>query len=299
MHDFQDDYMMDIIQHSTMWETVLQGENWRGHLQFQTPSRDNLDVDMVVVPVSRDTGRVFIAVLRDISEQRKLDNMKAQFIADAAHDLGNPLAIMTLKMYLLKQQPQYLDRHLPVLEQQLARLNALVDDLLIVSRLDRRVLKFIPYPTQLNDIVRSVLAGQLTLAEKKQIDLQVELSHNLPLILGDDSQLQRVFVNLLANAINYTPENGQIRVQTQVDGRQVILTIKDTGIGISPDEIERIFDRFFRGSHASGTADGTGLGLSIVYEILSLHDASIEVDSQLNEGSEFRLYFNIDKPSTG
>ena len=297
MREFSGYYELDVLKHEGMWREIEQGNNWRGQLQYQTPNGHTIDVDMSVVAVQRKEGTVYISVLRDISEQRKLDRMKAQFIADAAHDLGNPLAILTLKLYLLKEQPEQLMKHLPTIDRQVIRLNALVEDLLVVSRLDRKVLPFSPEATQVNDLVLNILQNQQLLAEEKQIDIHFDPLPTLPKILADEKQIQRVIVNLVFNAINYTPQGGQITIQTaHIEDDQVCLSIKDTGIGIPEDELNRVFDRFFRGVHASGTADGTGLGLSIVQEIMGLHGGRVEVDSTLGEGSEFRLYFNIAPP---
>lgn len=292
---FQHDQPADGIMYQEMWRALRRGENWRGNLRYKINANQSFELDIVVVAVTNNEEDVYVAVLRDISEQRKLDNMKTQFIADVAHDLSNPLAVMTLKTYLIKAQPHELDRHLPVLEQQIERLNALVEDLLVVSRLDRRVISFKPKPSQVNHIVQNVVVSQTDLAARKQITLHSELSEGLPLIHVDVDQLQRVIVNLVANALNYTPVRGQIWIKTFRQENQVVIVVKDTGIGISSEEQARIFDRFFRGSKSANIADGTGLGLSIVLEILNLHHASIEVDSEPSVGSEFRLYFNIDE----
>lgn len=204
-----------------MWTAILSGEAWRGVLQNKRKNGDLFDAELTVAPVldAQNRAHYFVGVQRDVTEIRKLEAMKQQFIANAAHDLSNPLTTLQLHLSALKRAPQRFDKYLPIMEEQIERLSKLVSDLLTVSRLDRGVLEIKARPTQLNHLVHHVVETQTTLMDHKGLALQVELDPSDPIVIADPQQFERVIVNLLSNAIAYTPQGGKIHVSTVAEDR--------------------------------------------------------------------------------
>ncbi len=246
--------------------------------------------------VGKDVTARHLANERLAAYNREQDRMQVlqDFIRDASHDLKTPLSTINTSIYLLRKY-MTTDKQLQQLiklESHVERLSNLIDDMFDMSRLDlidsldRRDLNLIP---SLND---AVLSHQFT-ANAKQITLINNTSVDELTVYADISALQQVFNNIIENAILYTPEEGHIVVTGYIDGDGVTVTIKDTGMGISDDELPYIFDRFYRGDKArsTSTSASTGLGLSIARKIMALHGGTIEVESQVGVGSCFYIKF--------
>jgi len=275
-----------------MWAALRAGKLWKGDLFNQRKDGSTYQGELTVVPVylSNDQMQGFVGVMRDVTEHRELDSLKERFIADAAHDLGNPVTVLTTTLYLLRKNPAQLEQRLPVLDYQIKRLNLLVRDLLTISRLDRGHQFSEIEPIDLAQLTEQVIQAQHALALEKQIDLRFTLQPNLPPIKGDIQAIERVIVNLISNALTYTPAGGWVEVRiSNLDHALIDLQVKDTGIGIAPHEIKQIFKRFFRSDQARQTADGTGLGLSIVEKIVEQHGGSVSVESKVGLGSTFSV----------
>ncbi|CAG0955113.1 partial Alkaline phosphatase synthesis sensor protein PhoR, partial [Anaerolineae bacterium] len=236
----------------------------------------------------------YVGVQRDVTALRELDALKERFVADAAHDLGNPVAVLNTSLYMLRHAPAQLEQRLPILEYQVKRLDALVKDLLTISQLDREVELVDPNYIPFAQLVGQIVQGQQLLAAQKQIHLTADLPDDTPPLIGEVQAIERVIVNLVANALTYTPDGGQVHVRVNRQQDEIIFSVKDTGIGISPTELTRIFDRFYRTPSARRKTAGTGLGLPIVKKIVELHGGRIEVESEEGKGSEFRVYFPIE-----
>jgi PAS domain S-box-containing protein len=281
--------------YNDLWRTISAGEVWSGLLFNQRKDGVEYDSFSTIVPVleADDTIRNYVEVHRDITQERKLIAMKEAFIANAAHDLGNPVAVLQTSLHLLKRNPAQLEKRIGIIETQVERLFALIRDLLTVSRLDRQMMVLELAPLDVNALIEPVIQAQKALAEERGQRLTFIPYTPLPSILGDYEQLERVVVNLISNAMNYTPLGGQIEVETQIEQSQVVIIIKDTGIGIAPADMPQIFDRFFRCDNAKLTMHGTGLGLAIVHDIVNLHHGTITVESNLNAGTTFSVRLPI------
>ena len=241
-----------------------------------------------------------VVVLRDISRLQELDRMKDLFVSNVSHELRTPLANLKLYLSLLQHgRPERRANYLSVMEREVARLERLIVDLLDLSRLQseqRQSRPQIREPIDLHHLIETVIQDNSALAESKQQRLLYENPDSaLPGLLGNRDQVVRMLTNLVANAINYTPEGGLIVVRSRIqayeqdDPKWVMIEVTDTGIGIPTDELSKIFERFYRGSNVNPNIPGTGLGLAIIKEIIDLHDGQIEVESQPNQGSTFRL----------
>ncbi|MCZ7547496.1 MAG: ATP-binding protein [Anaerolineae bacterium] len=236
-----------------------------------------------------------VVVVRDITRLYELDRLKSQFVSTVSHELRTPLTNIKLYLSLLQQgKPERQQSYIQVIDRESRRLERLVADLLDLSRLERQAE---PPQREMLDIacvINAVLDNYAIQAELKRQTLAFVPDGLLPTVNADRNQLIQVFTNLVGNAVQYTPEGGRVTVRAcatgRVDAPAVCVAVSDTGPGIPPEEIDRIFDRFYRGSNvAADAAPGTGLGLAIVREIINLHCGTIEVSSQVGEGSTFTV----------
>jgi len=257
---------------------------------------DQLVVDIYAASLSNDEGEPIgaVLVLNDITELENLERVRTDFVANASHELKTPItAIRGLTETLLGDdeiEKETVTSFIERVHAQSLRLSQLVGDLMTISRLESSQAgeEF----TRINfaDLARQAArAGQVTAEEKGQ-DLDVELPDTEVMVWGDRQNLSQLLDNLIDNAIKYTPNDGSITVKVSKDDENAILQVTDTGIGISPQFQQRVFERFYRVDKArSQSLGGTGLGLSIVKNIAEKHGGSISVKSQLGSGSSFTI----------
>ncbi len=216
-----------------------------------------------------------------------------QFIANAAHELRSPLASLLATVEAILRMPfdrQNLYPMLNTVERQGRRLSHLIADLLLLSRLEQDTVSKPFKPCCLNDIVSDLSEEFLELAVASNLQLSSDVPNQLIYVFGHEQQLYRLVSNLIANAIQYTPTGGSVYISLKQRARTAIIIVKDTGIGISPTEQHRIFERFYRvNSDRSRQTGGTGLGLAIAQAIALKHRAYVRVESELGQGSIFRL----------
>lgn len=228
-----------------------------------------------------------------------LDHLKSRFVSDVSHELRTPVSSLKLYLDLLERNPSgNREKYMRVLQTQTERLQDLIENILDLSRLELGRERVKLEITQVNEVVAQVVAAYQLRAQGKGLILTFTPAENLPLILGEPNQLAQVVTNLVANSLNYTTE-GYVLVHTiyHTKDDQVSLEITDTGSGIPPEDRPHIFQRFYRGSqHRQGGIPGTGLGLAIVKEIVDIHRGHIEVESEVNRGTVFRLYFPAYRP---
>ena len=248
-------------------------------------------------PISeKDPSLGAVVVLSDVSRLRELDRMKTQFVSNVSHELRTPISNVKLYLSLLERgKPEKRARYLEVLQQESTRLENLIENLLDLSRLDAGRAQVIPRPIELQDLLMNLIEIHRQTAAAKDLHLETQFPTAIPPANGDRNQIIQVLSNLIANAISYTPPGGKITTRlgtAEVEGcPYVTITVADNGIGISPDELPHIFDRFFRGEQARVLAvPGTGLGLAIVKEIVELHQGRIKVESELGQGSTFTVW---------
>ncbi len=251
-------------------------------------------------PISEEAPSLgAVVVLSDVSRLRELDRMKTQFVSNVSHELRTPISNVKLYLSLLERgKPEKRTRYLEVLRQESTRLENLIENLLDLSRLDAGRAQIIPRPIALQDLLENLVEIHRQTAAAKDLHLETQFPPTVPPANGDRNQIIQVLSNLIANAISYTPPGGEIAVRlgtAETEGRPyVTITVADSGIGIPPDELPHIFDRFFRGEQTQVlTVPGTGLGLAIVKEIVELHQGRIEVESELSQGSSFTIWLPV------
>ncbi len=246
------------------------------------------------VPLEFDgRRRGVVAVFHDISDMKKLENMRRDFVANVSHELRTPVTVIkgyaeTLLLGALESDPQRARRFTEVILAHSERLTSLINDILTLSRLEAKgaaleLTSLDPAPA----IQQAVhLLEDRAAAEK--IDLQVDLPAELPQVMANPGSLEQVLVNLLDNAVKYTPGGGTVRVFCEDAGVFLKIAVADSGVGIAFKDQQRIFERFYRVDEGrSREQGGTGLGLAIVKHIVQLHGGEVSVSSDLGKGTTF------------
>ena len=235
-----------------------------------------------------------VVVLHDITDLRKLERVRRDFVANVSHEFRTPLtAIQGFSETLLggaMNDPQNRDRFLGIILEHARRLARLTDDLLMLSKMDADRLELELRPLPVEQLVAGCVETAQPRAVEKDLRLSVNLGKKLPDIAGDRRRLTEVLQNLLDNAIQYTPAGGQIMVSAEKRDGEVVFTVSDTGIGIPQADQPRIFERFYRVDVArSREVGGTGLGLSIAKHLMEAHGGRLWVESEVGQGSQFHF----------
>lgn len=240
--------------------------------------------------IEKPTGA--IVVLHDVTELRRLERVRQDFVANVSHEFKTPLtAIQGFSETLLGgaiDDPKNNRRFLEIIRDHAIRLARLTDDLLKLARIEAGKLEVQFFPVGVLDLVERCAETALLKADRKKIALEIDVPAALPPVRGDAGLLRDVLQNLLDNAIQYTPAGGNVHVSAAAREREIVLTVADTGIGIPLADQERIFERFYRVDAArSREAGGTGLGLSIAKHIVEVHGGRLLVESEVGAGSKF------------
>ncbi|WZE72371.1 two-component system histidine kinase PnpS [Macrococcus sp. CCM 2573] len=251
--------------------------------------------DAAVVPVlSKKRKRIegIVIVLHDITQLKILEQMRKDFVANVSHELKTPItSIKGFTETLLdgaKEDKDTLEMFLDIILKESNRIQVLVSELLELSKIEQAN-HFNMVKVNLPQKVFNSVEVVYPLAEKKNIKFNLELEKNL-FVLAEPSKLKQVMINLLSNAINYSPEDAEVTVKAYLKADECIVEIIDQGIGIAPEETTRIFERFYRVDKArSRDSGGTGLGLAIVKHIIEVFNGEIDVESELGKGSTFRI----------
>jgi len=235
-----------------------------------------------------------VVVLHDITDLRKLERVRRDFVANVSHEFRTPLtAIQGFSETLLggaMNDPQNRDRFLGIILEHARRLARLTDDLLMLSKMDADRLELELRRLPVEQLVAGCVETAQPRAVEKDLRLSVNLGKKLPDIAGDRRRLTEVLQNLLDNAIQYTPAGGQIMVSAEKYDGEVVFTVSDTGIGIPQADQPRIFERFYRVDVArSREVGGTGLGLSIAKHLMEAHGGRLWVESEVGQGSQFHF----------
>ncbi len=233
-----------------------------------------------------------VMVLHDITEIRRLERARRDFIANISHEFKTPLtAIQGFAETLLGgalDDAQNRTRFLEIIREHALRLGRLTDDLLKLAQIEAGQMRREERPVSVSGIIDPCVEVTRIKADKKGLSLEVDYGENLPQLSGDIQSFQEILQNLLDNAVRYTPPGGKIHVTAAVDGSDVVLSVADTGIGILKADQDRIFERFYRADAArSRESGGTGLGLSIVRHLVEANGGRIRVESEVGQGSTF------------
>ena len=227
--------------------------------------------------------------VRDVSERARLEALKTEFVATASHELRSPLTSIKGFVELLERGSELGDRErefVQIIRVSTDRLVELVDDLLDLARIEAGQVEISPRPIDFAEVVEETVRLMGPRLREKRQHLSVDAPPDLPPVLADPVRLREIATNLLTNAHTYTPEGGHVSVRVGTDGGLLALQIADDGPGIDPLEVDRVFDRFYRGAGQT-RGGGTGLGLSIVKSLVDAHGGTIEVHSAPGRGTTF------------
>jgi two-component system phosphate regulon sensor histidine kinase PhoR len=250
--------------------------------------------DVLAAPLPGDPPPGIVLVLRDISELKRVEQMRQQFIANVSHELKTPLS--SIKAYtetLLAgalNDPQHAERFLQRIDEQAGRLHQLILDMLTLARIESREAALELADVPVARVIRRCLADYEPQAAAREVTLADSACDDSLLVRADEEALRQILGNLVDNAIKYTPAAGRVSVSCRADGASAVIEVADTGAGIPPEHHARLFERFYRVDKArSRELGGTGLGLAIVKHLCQAMGGSVSVTSQVGKGSVFAV----------
>jgi PAS domain S-box-containing protein len=263
---------------------------------LERSDRRPVPVGITYAPLLSPEGQLIniVATVRDISHFREADEIKSTFISVVSHELKTPVALIKGYAGTLRREDATWDRavvqdSLAVIEDEADRLTELIENLLDATRLQSGTLSLNRTDLALEMTAERVVE-RFTVQSPNHTFL-VDFPADFPVILGDEDRLEQVLYNLFSNAVKYSPEGGEIRINAQARVEQVILCVSDQGTGIAPGDIPYIFDRFYRASEASKRTKGTGLGLFLARAVVEAHGGRIWVDPMPDQGA--RICFSL------
>lgn len=281
----------NLVRHPRFKEYFAQG-NYAEPLEIPSPGNDRIRIQMLI---TRYGNNEHLMLVRDVTRIHQLEQMRKDFVANVSHELRTPLTVIfgyleTLLDNCEEVNPRWV-RALQQMHQQGSRMQTLLNDLLLLAKLEATDYPSDSQPVAVSTLLKTIThdAQALSANNNHQITLDIESDTGLK---GSESELRSAFSNLIFNAVKYTPAAGTIRIRWWRDIRGAHLSVQDSGIGIEPKHLPRLTERFYRvdTSRASNTG-GTGLGLAIVKHVLLRHRGTLEINSVTGKGSVFVCHF--------
>ncbi|OQY22145.1 MAG: hypothetical protein B6I35_06790 [Anaerolineaceae bacterium 4572_32.2] len=291
------DWMETISGWAEHPETYTVGE----YLAAQLDTGDRV-VSVHLAPVlTSDEFLGTVSVFRDVTANVEAEKAKTEFVSTVSHELRTPmtsikgyadLLLMGAVGALTNKQQDFLS----IIKDNADRLTALVNELLDISRIESGRVEISPNVMNVEDITSRVLTAMKNRVKEKELVLRQDIPPDLPIVSADADRVIQILTNLVANACQYTPSGGEIVVSARAHDGKVHIAVQDTGIGIAPKDLDKIFDRFFRADDSLvQEVSGTGLGLAIVKSLVEMHGEQIWVESELEKGSTFTFTLAIAK----
>jgi len=256
----------------------------------------------VQASVAQKESVAAVLVFHDVTNLKRLERVRKDFVANVSHELRTPLT--SIKGYIealidgAKDDPEKFGEFLKIIQKHTDQLNILLYDLLQLSTIESGQYQWRHVAVSVSEMIEKAVHLLRPTAEKKRQTISIDCQADIGTVNGDADKLTQVLINLIDNAIKYTPEGGEISIQARPVENTVKFAVADTGIGIPPREIPRIFERFYRVDRARSRAmGGTGLGLSIVKHIVEAHGGTVSVESEMGEGSRFVVSLPIRSPA--
>ncbi|MBR3152495.1 MAG: PAS domain-containing protein [Clostridia bacterium] len=271
-------------------EKVIYLENWTSTESRVSFGEKTLNLFFAPFKDENDRPGGVIIVIQDITEHVKLDMMRTEFVADVSHELKTPItSILGYADTLLEGEcdEEISKKFLERISDQAKRMSVLVTDLLTLSRYDSDMVVTQKTEFDLGELVKNTYDNLIFEIEKKKQKAECFVTADVPYVYADRAGIERVVTNILTNAIKYTPEGGEIKIYVGFVYNDAYIKIIDTGIGIPEEDLEKIFERFYRVDKArTREMGGTGLGLAIAKEIIERNDSRIDIKSELGKGTE-------------
>ena len=278
-------------------------------IRRQEPQRDSVEIirggaepremEITAVPFGEKSDvKGAVILFRDVTHFRKVEKMRRDFVANVSHELRTPLSILRGYLETLlddpDQPPGELRRILEIMERHSKRLNALVEDVLSLARLESPGIELNRSEVDLPELLHGIMRDWEKRFASKQLKSHLNFPGNLPRLSADETRLQELIYNLLDNAVKYSKPGGTVSLRAELAGDSVRISVADQGLGISPNDLPRIFERFYRADKSrSGEQSGTGLGLSIVKHIAQLHGGTVEAESVLGKGTTISVVLPV------
>ena len=275
-------------------QTLRTDQFSQSEITLSNPPRQ---VEVSGVPMKNQSGLVIL--FRDVTELRRADRIRSDFVANVSHELRTPLSILRGYIETLLDDPETspdeMRRILQVMDRHSKRLGLIANDLLTLARLESPTPDLQLSDVALDNLLRNVTHDWQERFGEKNLKATLDIASGLPSVRADETRLHEVLYNLLDNAVKYSREGDEIRLCARTIDGAVALSVSDSGPGISPEDLPRIFERFYRGDKArSRELGGTGLGLSIVKHIAQLHGGRVEAKSELGKGTTIEVMLPAD-----
>ena len=282
------------IFRNSEFKKYLDGENYETPLQIDTENYIN-HIEVKIIPFGRYQK---LLTARDISAMLKNELVRKEFVSNFTHELKTPLTVITGFIETLDQPKNSLSKDtkeiFTLMSDQANRMKDLINDLLLLSNIEASLNKNRSEKISVKRLFENIKVSTTKINKKKQ-KIKFEIDNELN-IYGSKSEIQSAFTNLISNAVRYTPEKGNILITWHLINNLPIMEVTDSGVGIPKNKINRITERFYRvDEDRSRSSGGTGLGLSIVKNIMLQHQGQLEISSELNNGSTFKLIFPKDR----
>nr|WP_026681414.1 HAMP domain-containing sensor histidine kinase [Priestia megaterium] len=297
--DYQGYLYYDVLDNEIIHETVQKTFLYERNVKEEFTHFKGIDkfyIEIVGAPIFNDRNMLkgAVLVLYDITEMKKLELMRKDFVANVSHELKTPITSIKgfAETLLDNSMPHSEDNKefLEIIYKESHRLQLLIEDLLILSRLEKENFQLVLTTFNVKELVREVKLIVEHKMKKKDLSFSVDVEEGLELT-ADMEKIKQIMINLLDNAINYTPEKGRVNLEVKRSDDTVSIQVKDSGIGIEKDALPRIFERFYRVDKArSRNTGGTGLGLAIVKHIVEVHDGDIQIESEPGQGTAVTVY---------
>jgi len=287
----------NLLRSPAFLDYLNQPETYQQAIEIPSPVDEALTLRIRVIPYS---GNRRLLVARDLTRMQRLERMRQDFVANVSHELRSPLTVISGYLETLLDEQGFGEEYanqLRSMQKQTERMNHIVDDLMLLSRLETETPQADPEPVFVYRLIDSIVnqARALSGIEKHVIELNVDGSLCLK---GREPELYSAFSNLVFNAIRYTPAGGLITIRWEASDGEAVFSVEDSGVGIEPHHIPRLTERFYRVDNGrSRSTGGTGLGLAIVKHVLLRHEGWLEIESELDNGSKFRCHFPSDRCS--
>ncbi len=305
MEDAMGKHILEVIRNNvldTQLKNIFQNNlETQIEITTQEPKEKILKIYSNPIKLEKDPSITIgiVALIEDVTEIRRLEKMRSDFVANVSHELKTPLTsisgfVETLKTGAIDDEDTKM-RFLDIIDIETERLTRLIDDILTLSEIENTHLRSVNQEIITSDVIMEVEEIMRPIADSKQIELLAEIDSNLPRIKGNPDWFKQMLINLLDNAIKYTLIDGKVYLNAFKKYNNIIITVKDTGIGIPKKDIPRLFERFYRVDKArSRKVGGTGLGLAIVKHIVLALNGRIKVNSDTGKGTEFTIIIPID-----
>ncbi|MGN1330707.1 MAG: ATP-binding protein [Clostridia bacterium] len=282
--------IFDKIDSNMNLEKIIYLEDWTSTQEKISIGEKTLNLFFAAFKNEQNRPEGAMVLIQDITEHIKLDTMRTEFVADVSHELKTPItSIIGYSDILLEDDCSEEDtkKFLKNISSQAKRMGELVSDLLTLSRYDSDMINNRKEEFDLGELVKATYESLSFEIEKKNQKVECFVTADVPNIVADKAGIERVITNILTNAIKYTPENGEIKIYVGFVYNDAYIKVIDTGIGIPEEDIEKVFERFYRVDKArTREMGGTGLGLSIAKEILEKNNSKINIKSKLGKGTE-------------